>query len=400
MIETINTAVHPPDGASLAPIAPHGGRLVTNLVSGDEAQEIAEQATGLPRLILSPRQVSDLELLAVGALSPLDGFMGRTDYASVVHQMHLASGLSWTIPITLAVSKEAAAQFPLDTTVALADEDGPMALLEVSDKYVYDKRVEAKFIYRTEDEAHPGVSALYRQGDVLLAGRVIAFRLPASDVPPGLRLTPTATRNAFIKRGWRRVVGFQTRNPIHRAHEYLLKCALEIADGLLIHPLVGETKGDDVPSDIRLRCYQALIEHYFPRDGVLLSALPAAMRYAGPREAIFHALVRKNYGCTHFIVGRDHAGVGRYYGTYDAQRIFDEFDPKELGITPLFFDHAFYCTSCQGMATAKICPHADAERVTLSGTKVREMLGRGELPPPEFTRPEVAKVLASAGRSR
>jgi sulfate adenylyltransferase len=392
----VDAGIRTEETALLEPIAPHGGRLVRRLVVGEEARSLAEQAQDRPRLILSPRQLSDLELLAVGGLSPLEGFMGRADYRTVVHEMHLADGLPWTLPITLAIDDETASHCPVNGSIALADRDGPLALLEVADRYSYDKRLEAKLVYATDDDAHPGVAALYRQGDVLLAGKVTVFRLPACDVPPNLRLTPTDTRRAFAERGWTRVVGFQTRNPIHRAHEYLQKCALEVADGLLIHPLVGETKGDDVPSDVRLRCYHVLIDCYFPRDRVILSALPAAMRYAGPREAIFHALVRKNYGCTHFIVGRDHAGVGSYYGSYDAQRIFDEFDPEGLGIAPLFFDHAFYCTSCRGMATAKTCPHGETERVSLSGTKLREMLSRGETPPQEFTRPEVAEILLSA----
>ncbi len=386
--------------ATVSPNPPHGGRLVARLLEGEEARALGDHATHLPQIKLDARQVSDLELMAVGGLSPLDGFMGRQDYESVVRNMHLSDGLPWSLPITLAVDGAIASGSPPGAAIALADDDGPLAVLDVSDRYEYDKRLEARLVYATEDETHPGVAALYRQGGVLLAGKVSAFRLPISQVPSGLRLTPAETRGEFIRRGWQRVVGFQTRNPIHRAHEYLLKCALEIADGLLVHPLVGETKGDDIPSEVRLDCYRVLIERYYPAARVLLSTLPAAMRYAGPREAIFHALVRKNYGCTHFIVGRDHAGVGSYYGTYDAQRIFEEFEPGALGITPLFFDHAFYCTSCRGMATAKTCPHGERERISLSGTRVREMLGRGELPPPEFTRPEVAQVLISAGRQQ
>jgi sulfate adenylyltransferase len=276
------------------------------------------------------------------------------------------------------------------------ENDVPVALLSLTEKFNYDKRQEAKLVYGTEEERHPGVAALYRQGEVLLAGKICHLGLQEETQFSALRLTPAETRGIFAQRNWRRIVGFQTRNPIHRAHEYLQKCAREIADGLLIHPLVGETKGDDISSEVRLRCYQTLIEHYYPQDRVLLSVWPAAMRYAGPREAIFHALVRKNYGCTHFIVGRDHAGVGDYYGTYDAHRIFDEFEANELGITPLFFDHAFFCRICGEMATAKTCPHEDMHRVALSGTRVREMLANGQSPPEEFTRPEVARILIKA----
>ena len=382
------------------PLPPHGGRLVNRLAEVEARPSLWEEAAHLPAVSLTPRQLSDLEQIALGAFSPLEGFMGEADYRSVLHEMHLADGTAWSLPITLAAARDVADGLKLGENVALVPEGGeqPIAVLALSEKYDYDKREEARLAYRTEDENHPGVAAVYRQPEVLLAGKITLLELPSHAEFGDLCRPPAATRRIFWELGWRRVVGFQTRNPIHRAHEYLQKCALEIVNGLLIHPLVGETKDDDIPSDVRLRCYHALIDDYFPRGRVLLSLWPAAMRYAGPREAIFHALVRKNYGCTHFIVGRDHAGVGSYYGTYDAQRIFDEFTPEELGIMPLCFEHAFYCRGCGAMATPNTCPHDATKRVTLSGTKVREMLAAGELPPPEFTRPEIARILLETAK--
>ena len=344
-------------------------------------------------MALTSRELSDLDMLASGALSPLEGFMGKADYERVVEEMHLVSGLPWGMPVCLAVDAA-----PAGDRVALADEDGrPVAVLEVEDVFEYDKEHEAELTFRTTDDAHPGVARLYAQKPLYLAGRVTVFER-AQPRFPELALDPADTRRIFAERGWKRVVGFQTRNPIHRAHEYLTKVALETVDGLLVHPLVGETKSDDVPVDVRVDCYRTLLDGYYPTDRVLLSAFPAAMRYAGPREAIWHAICRKNYGCSHFIVGRDHAGVGDYYGSYDAQLIFDEFAPHELDIEPMFFEHTFWCNVCGSMASTKSCPHGADDRVFLSGTKVREMLGEGEVPPVEFTRPEVARVLIDAYR--
>jgi sulfate adenylyltransferase len=380
-------------------VAPHGGRLIDRLVTGEKTDALAERARSLSALALSSRTVSDLELLAIGGFSPLEGFMTERDYGSVVKDMHLAGGLPWSLPVTLAASKEEAASFKDGQEIALTTESGEaLAVLELEERFGYDKQTEAEQCYRTTEDKHPGVAAVYAQGDVLLGGKVTVFRLPAAPFAEH-RLTPSQTRATFSERGWRTVVGFQTRNPVHRAHEYIQKCALEIVDGLLLHPLVGDTKGDDIPADVRMRCYEVLLDGYYPADRVLLSVLPAAMRYAGPREAIFHAMVRKNYGCSHFIVGRDHAGVGNYYGTYDAQHIFSEFTPEELGMTPLFFEHTFYCKACLAMASSKTCPHGDAERVALSGTRVRELLSAGEAPPPEFSRPEVAAVLIDSMKS-
>lgn len=378
---------------------PYGGELVDLLVPEEERDELAAEARGLPLLRLDSRTLSDLELLIVGGYSPLRGFMTEEEYGSVVEQMVLPNRLPWTIPITLAVAEEAAAEVAAGGRVALANGTGePIAVLDVEDVYHRDKVREAQQVYRTTDEAHPGVAALYASGDVLLGGPVRAFRLPEHHDFRQYRLTPSETRAAFRARGWRTIVGFQTRNPIHRAHEYLIKVALESVDGALIHPLVGDTKEDDIPASLRMRCYEVLIDRYFAKDRVLLAVMPAAMRYAGPREAVFHAIIRKNYGCTHFIVGRDHAGVGNYYGAYDAQRIFDEIDLDLLGIEPVFFEHAFWCTRTGAMATAKTSPAGPDERIVLSGTKVRELLRAGLPLPPEFTRPEVAEILREGFR--
>lgn len=369
-------------------IRPHGGVLV------DRTGERPDGVDALERVALTSRELSDLDLIASGALSPLEGFMGRADYERVLEEMRLESGLPWALPVCLAVDHA-----PAGDRVALADEAGrPLGVLEVEEVYPYDKEREAELCFRTTDAAHPGVARLYAQKPLYLAGRVTVFERPAPAYPE-LALDPADTRRIFAERGWKRVVGFQTRNPIHRAHEYLTKVALETVDGLLVHPLVGDTKSDDVPVEVRVECYRTLLDGYYPRDRVLLSAFPAAMRYAGPREAIWHAICRKNYGCSHFIVGRDHAGVGDYYGSYDAQLIFDEFAPHELDIEPMFFEHTFWCNVCGSMASTKSCPHGPEDRVLLSGTKVRELLAAGEIPPLEFTRPEVARVLIEAYRS-
>jgi sulfate adenylyltransferase len=366
-------------------IAPHGGELV------DRSAEPPDGLDTLEKVTLTARELSDLDMIASGALSPLDGFMDQIDYESVLESMRLSSGLPWSLPVCLAVDAP-----PRGDRLALADESGRVrGVLDVMAVYTYIKEREAEAAFRTTDAAHPGVARLYRQKDLYVAGPVTVFER-AQPAFPALALDPAETRAEFERRGWRRVVGFQTRNPIHRAHEYLTKVALETVDGLLVHPLVGETKSDDVPAHTRVECYRVLLDGYYPAERVVLASFPAAMRYAGPREAIWHAICRKNYGCSHFIVGRDHAGVGDYYGTYDAQLIFDEFEPHELDIEPMFFEHSFWCRACGSMASAKTCPHEREQHVFLSGTKVRELLANGELPPVEFSRPEVANVLIEA----
>ena len=380
------------------PIAPHGGTLIDRQLRGEIKAAVSERAETLTQIPLAHMSISDLELLAIGAFSPLSGFMTRADYEGTVKNMRLTNGLPWTIPVVLPVEDDLAGQIQEGQEIALVEDDRILAVMEVQEKFDYDKKFEAREVYKTEEEAHPGVARLYRQGDTLLGGPIWLVNWPKNQDFLDFRHTPAQLRRMFAARGWRRVVGFQTRNPIHRAHEYIQKTALEIVDGLLLHPLVGETKKDDIPADVRMESYQSLLRDYYPPDRVILGVFPAAMRYAGPREAIFHALARKNYGCTHFIVGRDHAGVGKYYGTYDAHYIFDEFTAEEIGVTPLFFDHAFYCKKCGGIVSAKTCPHGKDHWVYLSGTQVREMLVRGEMLPEEFTRPEVSKILVEGMR--
>jgi sulfate adenylyltransferase len=373
-------------------VAPHGGTLVNRTLAPWQADAVRDRVqTHQARAVtLTPVQLADLEMIAIGAYSPLLGFLGERDYRSVVADMRLANGLPWSLPITLRLPSDVEG---IGDELALLDETGVLrGVLEVSEVYSACVKKEALAVYGTEDPAHPGVARLLQETDLLVAGDVWVVERWVSPFP-ALALDPADTRRIFAQRGWSTVVGFQTRNPVHRAHEYIQKAALETVDGLLLHPLVGATKGDDVPADVRVRSYRVLLDAYYPADRVVLGAFPAAMRYAGPREAVFHAIARKNYGCSHFIVGRDHAGVGNYYGTYEAQQIFERFAPDELGITPIKFEHTFYCRRCGGVASAKTCPHDASLHVALSGTQVRAMLTRGELPPAEFSRPEVAAVL-------
>ena len=375
-------------------ISPHGGTLVSRLAPREQRDSIRAHARTLPVIDMNARETSDLLLIAIGGMSPLDGFMGEAAYNSVLDTMRLPSGIVWSLPITLAVSDASIARRATPFAAALRSPDGEIVgVMSVEELYTPDKKSEAQRALGTTDEAHPGVQYLASTGNTYAGGKVWMFERDRRGPFADRELDPADTRALFAKKKWNRVCAFQTRNPIHRAHEYLIKCALEIVDGFLIHPAMGETKSDDVPASARMDCYLALIEHYFPATNVALAAFPYAMRYAGPREAILHALVRQNYGCTHFIVGRDHAGVGNYYGTYDAQKLFGTFAPGEIGITPIMFEHSFYCTKCAGMASQKTCPHGNADRLMLSGTKVREMLVNGDELPAEFTRPEIAAIL-------
>ena len=386
-------------------IRPHGGILIDRVLRGEVREAVRERAEQMIKVPLDQMGLSDLELIATGALSPLTGFMRKADYDRCVEEMRLTSGVVWSVPVTLAAEEDLANRIQEGQEVALCQDNRVLAVMEVAEKYPYGRQVkeqEAREVYKTTEDAHPGVARIYRRGEVLLGGDIWLVDWPSAVQTefPELRHTPAETRRMFARRGWRSVVGFQTRNPIHRAHEYLQKTALEIVDGLFLHPLVGETKKDDIPADVRIASYQAILRDYYPADRVLLGVFPAAMRYAGPREAIFHAIARKNYGCTHFIVGRDHAGVGKYYGTYDAQEIFDQFPPEDIGITPFRFEHAFYCKKCDAIVSAKTCPHSKEDWLYLSGTQVREMLEQGEMLPKEFTRPEVARVLLEGVKRR
>ncbi|NEP59509.1 MAG: sulfate adenylyltransferase [Symploca sp. SIO2G7] len=385
---------------SVGLIEPHGKQLVSRVLDGIECQDMFEKAHALPRVTLSTRNIADLQCIATGVYSPLEGFVNEAEYSLIVNDMRLSSGLAWSIPVTLQIPESEAEKCRLGSQIALAHPNGDiLAVMTIESKFTPDQNYEAQKVYGTTEDAHPGVNAMKAEGPVYLGGPISLVSSIPYDSFLEYRLSPVQTRLEFANREWNTVVAFQTRNPIHRAHEYITKTALETVDGLFINPLVGMTKADDIPADVRVRCYETIMRLYYPEERTLLGVFPAAMRYAGPREAIMHAIARQNYGCTHFIVGRDHAGVGDYYGTYDAQKLFSEFNRDELKIQPVKFEHAIYCTRTNGMATAKTSPSTKEERIHLSGTKVRAMLRQGKCPPPEFTRPEIAKILIDSMQS-
>lgn len=377
-------------------VPPHGGELKPLLVEGDALHSEIEKAKSLKSVNMTSRETSDLIMMAIGAFSPLTGFMKKADYLGVVEDMHLTDGTLWPIPITLSVTTEEAAAIETGEEISLIDQESGtlMGSMVVEEKYTYDKKNEAQKVFRTDDEKHPGVAKVYAQGDVLLGGPVKAFS--EGEYPEkfaGHYARPAETRKIFEENGWSTVAAFQVRNPIHRSHEYCTKIALEVSDGLFIHPLVGKLKAGDIPADVRMKCYDVLLEKYYPKDRVVMKVYPMEMRYGGPREAVLHAIFRQNFGCSHMIIGRDHAGVGKYYGPFDAQNIFNEFDAKELHIKPLNIDWTFWCYKCEGMASMKTCPHKPEDRCLISGTELRRMLSEGEKPPKEFGRPEVMEIL-------
>lgn len=377
-------------------VPPHGGGLKPLIIKGEKLKENQEKSRSFPAVRITSRETSDLIMMGIGAFSPLAGFMGEKDYKNVVDNMHLDNGTLWPIPITLSVSEEQADSLPLGSQIALIDEESGelMGSMEIEEKYRYDKSYEAKMVFRTIDQDHPGVAKVYAQKDILIAGPVQVFSEgPYPDLYGDYFGRPEDTRKIFSENGWKTIAAFQTRNPIHRSHEYCTKIALEVSDGILIHPLVGKLKDDDIPADIRMKCYEVLLENYYPKERVVLKVYPMEMRYGGPREAILHAIFRQNYGCSHLIIGRDHAGVGNYYGPFDAQKIFDEIGNGELHIEPLKIDWTFWCFKCDGMASMKTCPHDKTDRLLISGTKLREMLKNGDMPPKEFSRPEVLRIL-------
>lgn len=376
-------------------IKPHGGKLISRVATLEEKKELLEKVKYLPKVIVGNRYIGHCEMIAIGGYSPLRGFMSKEEAESVIKDIRLPSGLVWSIPILLPISEDLWEKVKIGDEVAIYDfSERPIAIIVVEDKFTLDLDFYCRSVFKTTDENHPGVAFVKSAGNRFIGGELLRLinRPLREGIPEHYYQDPSQVREYIKEKGWRQVVAFQTRNPIHRAHEYIVKCALETMDGVLIHPLVGETKRDDIPAPVRVKCYEVLIDNYFNRSRVHLSVLPAPMHYAGPREAVHHMIIRKNYGCTHMIIGRDHAGVGNYYGTYEAQEFVEAFE-DELEIKPLKFEHAFYCKKCESMATSKTCPHSSEFHIHLSGTKVRSMLKEGRYPPKEFTRPEVAEIL-------
>jgi sulfate adenylyltransferase len=386
-----------PDNSDLGLIPPHGGVLVNlDIKNEQERYDFLEKIRNSPKLELNELQLADLECIATGAYSPLTGFLDSKNYNSVLETMRLTNGIVWPIPVTLDVDEEFISQIKLGDEIGLTWKNAHVGIMKISDVFRPDKQIEAVKVYGTEDLAHPGIQTLMKKKPVYIGGTILKIgEIPQTNFHE-FRLTPQETRELFLSKKWKTIIAFQTRNPIHRAHEYLQKIALEIVDGLFVHPLVGTTQKGDIPFHIRMETYKTILNSYYPKDRAVLGIYPAFMRYAGPREAILHAISRQNYGCTHIIIGRDHAGVGNYYGTYEAQEIFDQFSQDELLIKPYKLEHAFYCKICKQMATKRTCPHGVDAQVFLSGTKVRQMLKDKMMLPAEFTRPEVAMILNNA----
>jgi sulfate adenylyltransferase len=376
-------------------VPPHGGTLKPLLMRGRELLDNRRRAQDLAQVHINSKESSDVVMLAMGAFSPLDGFMGQQDYREVVDRMQLGNGLLWPIPITVSVTRQQSKEIRIGQQIVLVDEasSDPMAVMTVEEIFSYDRAKEAREVFGTEEEAHPGVRRIYSQGEMYLGGPISAL---SEGIYPKLYqefARPAETRKIFAQRDWSTVAAFQTRNPMHRSHEYLVKIAMEVSDGVLIHPIVGALKPGDIPAEVRLNCYQALIDRYLPAERVVLKVYPMEMRYGGPREALLHAIIRQNFGCSHLIIGRDHAGVGKYYGPFDAQKIFDQLEPGSLQIQPLKLDWTFWCHACGAMASMKSCPHGKENRLLISGTELRAMLSEGRHPPEQFSRPEVLEIL-------
>ncbi|MHC4159417.1 MAG: sulfate adenylyltransferase [Planctomycetota bacterium] len=377
-------------------VPPHGGKLNPLLVTDKkQLSECLKKAETLPKITLTSKEVSDVIMLATGSFSPLEGFMCKDDYQGVVKDMRLASGVLWPIPVTLAVTRQVADGIDQGCRVALIEPESNeiMASMVIEEKFDYDKNAEALGVFGTDDTAHPGVKKIYDQGEVYLGGAVEVYSEGEYPEKYPEYARPAQTRTMFEENGWSTVAAFQTRNPLHRSHEYLTTIAMEVCDGVFIHPIVGKLKAGDIPAEVRMKCYKSIIDNYYRRDRVALAVYPMEMRYGGPKEAILHAIIRQNFGCSHMIIGRDHAGVGKYYGPFEAQEIFSKLQPGDLHIQPLKLDWTFWCYKCGGVVSTKTCPHSNEDRLMISGTDLRKMLSQGKRPPEEFGRSEVIDIL-------